>query len=270
MCTKPIMPDLLKGFTNMKPAMPRILFKTTLLLVCLMKYSFMPAQDHKETKEANSQQITELNKTLLSDKQKQAELLSFYEQSFTGPLPQDDTISLYLADLDAIIDVSQKQHIPYPIKLMDDCRDLIRQDLKELTLNGVRSGLPFMKIAAINDDYLKEIFNAYKTRYRPGWKYGKTVPEFGRADYLKAIRTIFTSIVTLRVRSLTEDVNVVIYSMRNDKFVASSSGKTEFIKPLETGSYIVELSKPGYKKKLKKVVLGKYPKSITIQEALMP
>ena len=254
----------------MKPAMPSILLKFTLLLVCLMKYSFMPAQEHKETKEANSLQITELNKTLLSDKQKQAELLSFYEQSFTGPPPLDDTISLYLADLDAIIAVSQKQHINYPIKLMDDCRDLIRQDLKELTLNGVRSGFPFMKIAAINDAYLKEIFNAYKNRYRPGWKYGKSVPEFGRADYLKAIKNIFTTIVTLRVRSLTEEVNVVVYSMRDDKFVASSSGKTEFIKPLESGAYIVELSKPGYKKKLKKVVLGKYPKSITIQEALLP
>jgi hypothetical protein len=254
----------------MKPSMPCIFFKATLLLVFLMKYTFTPAQVHNETKEVNNQQITALNKTLLSDKEKQAELLSFYEENFSGSLVHDDTISLYLADLDAVIDISKKQHINYPIKLMDDCRDLIRVDLKELTLNGVRSGFPFVKIAATNDAYLKEIFNDYKNKYRSGWKYGKTVPEFGRADYLKAIRNIFTTIVTLRVSSFTDNVNVVVYSMRDDKFVANSTGKTEFIQPLESGSYIVELSKPGYKKKLKKVVLGKYPKTVTIQEALMP
>jgi hypothetical protein len=250
--------------------MPRIFFEAALFLVFLMKHTCLPAQDPKETKEVNTQQIAVLNKTLVSDKQKQAELLSFYEENFNSSLFYDDTISLYLADLDAVIDISKKQHIHYPIKLMADCRDLIREDLKELTRNGVRSGFPFMKISAINDAYLKEVFNEYKTKYRPGWKYGKSVPEYGRADYLKAIKNIFTTIVTLRVRSFTEDVNVVVYTMRDNRFVANSTGKTEFIQALESGSYIVELNKPGYKKKLRKVVLGKYPKTVTIQEALMP
>jgi hypothetical protein len=252
----------------MKKADVPVFFGIVVLLVLLPDHSRLLAQDYKESDERKNQQLQELNKTILSDKQKQTELLNFYAENASTPLQRDDTIALYLADLDVLIDISRKQNIPYPIKLMDDCRNLIRNDLKELTMNGVQSGTPFKQIAATNDAYLEEIFEPYKNRYRPGWKYGKAVPEFGRADYLKAITNIFTTIVTLKVNSMTADVNVVVYSMKDDKFVANSTGKTEFIKPLESGSYLVELSKPGYKKKVKKVVLGKYPRTITIEEAL--
>jgi hypothetical protein len=256
----------------MKIAVPPVFFKMVLLLVFLLEYSLIPAQDNKraqEVKEKQHQQLQALNQALLSDQQKQAELASIYAENLNRPLERDDTVALYLADLDAVIAISQKQNIPYPIKLRDDCRDSLKNDLRQLTFNGVQSGFHFKKIAATNDAYLQDLFHAYKARFRTGIRYGKTVPEFGRADYLKAIKNIFTTIVTLKVSSLPDNVKVVVYSMQEDKFVANSTGSTEFIQPLESGSYIVELSKPGYKKKLRKVVLGKYPKTININEPLV-
>jgi hypothetical protein len=252
----------------MKTAVFPVLFKILLLLTFLLTCAGLRAQNLQATTE-NNQELEALNKTLASDKQKQAELLNFYGDKGNQPLHRDDTIALYLADLDVVIDISKRQNISYPIKLMDDCRELLRNDLRELTENGVRAGYPFKKISATNDAYLQEIFREYKNRYRPGWRYGQTVPEFGRADYLKAIKNIFTTIVTLKVSSFTEGVKVVVYAMQGDKFIASSTGTTEFVRPLESGAYIVELSKPGYKKKLKKVVLGKYPRTITINEGLV-
>lgn len=252
----------------MKLPVPRI-FIVCLLLVWVPQDVWVWAQQKQAKRPGNQpQELPALNQSLLGDKQKQAELLSFYEQYQHMPLQRDDTLALYLADLDAVIAVSQKQHINYPVRLMADCRDSLRQDLRELTLNGVQAGYSFKQIAATNDAYLKEMFEAYKKNYRSGWGYRRAVPEFGRADYLKAIKTIFTTIVTLKVNAMPEEVKVVVYGMRDGKFVASGMGKTEFIQPLESGAYIVELSKPGYQRKLKKVVLGKYPKTITINEPL--
>jgi hypothetical protein len=255
----------------MKIAVHLQTFRILLVLVLVLEFSGVPAQDYKGSQKPQvkeSQALRELNKTILTDKEKQAELLRFNEENSNSTLQRDDTLALYLADMDALIDISQKQNVPYPIKVRDDCRSSIKNDLQQLTLNGVRSGLPFREIAAINDAYLNDIFNQYKARNRKAL-YGKKVPEFGQADYLKAIKNIFTTIVTLKVNSLTEDVKVVVYSMRDNQFVANGTGRTEFVQPLESGSYIVELSKPGYKKKLKKVVLGKYPKTITINEPLV-
>src|SRR5215218_1961433 len=118
----------------MKIAVQPVFFKIVPILVFLLEYSFLPAQNYKEyteSKERKDQEIEELNKIVLSDKQKQAELLSFYRDSLNNPLQRDDTLALYLADLDILIDISKKQNIPYQIKLMDDCRDLIRNDLRE-------------------------------------------------------------------------------------------------------------------------------------------
>lgn len=252
----------------MKRSVPPAFYYATLLL-CLLKFSFLAAQDDKTSTSGKNAELTELNRTLQADAQKQAELLRFYQQSFPSPLPHNDTIALYLADLDAVIAVSLKQHISYPVKLMADCRDSLRQDLRELTMNGVQAGYSFRQIAATNDAYLKEMFEAYKKNYRRGWGYRRAVPEFGRADYLKAISNIFTTIVTLRVNAMPEEVKVVVYGLRDGKLVASGMGKTEFVQALESGSYIVEMSKPGYQRKLKKVVLGKYPKTITIHEPLV-
>jgi hypothetical protein len=256
----------------MKIAVHPIFFKTALLLVFLLEGTWGLAQGKrisKEEKARQDQEIQALNKAILRDQEKQTELLSYLEENVDSLLQRDDTLSEYLANLDLLIDVRQKEHISYPVKLRDDCRDLIRNDLQELTLNGVRSGYPFKKITAINDAYLKDIFNAYKRQYRPTNTLRKNIPEFGRDDYLKAIRNIFTTIVTLRVNSIIDDVHVIVYSMREDKFVANSTGKTELILPLESGAYLVELTKPGYKRKVKKVILGKYPKTITINEALV-
>jgi hypothetical protein len=250
-----------------------------LILMLLLECSLVQAQGRKRSREAKArqeQQIRELNAALLSDQQKQTELLHFFEQQADSLLQRNDTVAEYLANLDLLIDARQKEHIEYPIRLMQDCRELIRNDLKELTQNGLRSGYSFKRIAAINDAYLQDIFTEYKRKYRSGWMYrpspgvyGRSVPEFGRADYLKAIRNIFTTIVTLRVNSLIDNVNVVVYSMRENKFVANSAGTTELVLPLESGDYLVELSKPGYKRKVKKVVLGKYPKTISLNEPLV-
>ncbi|MGV3504862.1 MAG: hypothetical protein ACO1O1_14225 [Adhaeribacter sp.] len=250
----------------MKPTLPRLCLVCLLLLLVLVPGGArLLAQ---QVLSPQTQDLRAFNLALQTDQQKQAELTSLYEQYQHSPLHRDDTLALYLADLDAVIAVSQKQHINYPVRLMADCRDSLRQDLRELTMNGVQAGYSFKKIAATNDAYLKEMFEAYKNNYRTGWGYRKAVPEFGRADYLKAIKTIFTTIVTLKVNAMPEEVKVVVYSMQDCKFVASGMGKTEFIQPLESGAYIVELSKPGYQRKLKKVVLGKYPKIITINEPL--
>jgi hypothetical protein len=255
-----------------------VVVKVVLILVFLMACSPIQAQGRRGSKEAKArqdQQLRELNKALLSDQQKQAELKRLLEQQADSLLQRNDTVAEYLANLDLLIDVRQQEHIEFPVRLMDDCRELIRTDLKELTQTGLRSGYPFKRIAAINDAYLKDIFTEYKRKYRgSSWMYrpglsGRAVPEFGRADYLKAIRNIFTTIVTLRVNSLIENVNVVVYSMRENRFVANRAGTAELIVPLETGEYLVELSKPGYKRKVKKVVLGKYPKTITINEPLV-
>jgi hypothetical protein len=261
----------------MKIAAHPVVFKVVLMLAFLLECSLIQAQGKKGSKEAKArqqQELQELNKTILSDPQKQAELFSYFEQQADSLLQRNDTLTEYLANLDLLIDVRQKEHIDYPVKLRDDCRELIRNDLKELTLNGVRSNYSFKRIAAINDAYLKDIYREYKKKYRGNWMYrpelyGRTVPEFGRDDYLKAIRNIFTTIVTLRVNSLIDNVKVVVYSMQQDKFVANSTGTTELVLPLESGDYLVELSKPGYKRKVKKVVLGKYPKTITINEPLV-
>lgn len=251
------------------------------MLVLVLDCSLAGAQGRKRSKEAKArhdQQVRELNQALLADQQKQAELLQFFRQQADSLPGRNDSIAEYLANLDLLIDVRQKEHIEFPIRLMDDCRELIRKDLNELTQNGLRAGYSFNRIAAINDAYLKDIFTEYKKKYRSaGWMYrsgpgvyGRTaVPEFGRADYLKAIRNIFTTIVTLRVNSLIEKVNVVVYSMQEDRFVANTAGTTELVLPLESGDYLVELSKPGYKRKVKKVVLGKYPRTITLNEPLV-
>lgn len=257
---------------------PPVLVKLVLILVLLLAGTGGQAQGRKKSREAKArqeQQIRELNQTLLSDAQKQAELRQYFEQQADSLAMRNDTVAEYLTNLDLLIDVRQKEHIDFPVRLRDDCRELIRNDLKELTENGLRAGYSFKKIAAINDAYLKDIYTEYRRKYRgstwmyqPGL-YGRGIPEFGRADYLKAIRNIFTTIVTLRVNSLIEKVNVVVYSMRENKFVANSAGTTELVLPLESGDYLVELSKPGYKRKVKKVVLGKYPKTITLNELLV-
>src|SRR5688572_20657196 len=102
----------------MKIAVHPIFFKTVLLLVFLLECTLTLAQGKRISKEERArqeQEIQALNKAILTDQEKQAELSSYLKENVDSLLQRDDTLSEYLANLDLLIDVRQKDNIPYPV-----------------------------------------------------------------------------------------------------------------------------------------------------------